>query len=132
LFKFLEKRKKIFVYIPLTVYWIVLFVATSYPTTSIPTLGVSDKIQHMSAFFILGVLLYLTLIFQNKYPKLKEKNVLYTILIGSFYGVLDELHQILIPGRFCELLDFASDFSGLVLAIVFIILLMKVNKFIPE
>jgi VanZ family protein len=130
LFEFLERKKKVFIYIPLTVYWIILFGATSYPTDALPSFGVSDKVEHLSAFFILGILLNLTLIFQNKYPKLKEKNTLYTILIGSIYGIFDELHQILIPGRFCEFLDFVSDFSGLVLAVVFIILIMKVNKFL--
>jgi VanZ family protein len=130
--KLLTQKNKKYIFNALKVYWVLLFIATSYPTNAVPTFGVGDKVEHMSAFFILGVLLNLTLIFQNKYPKFKEKHSLYTIFIGSTYGIFDELHQILIPGRFCEFLDFASDFSGLVLAVVFIILLLKINKFIPE
>ena len=128
--KILEEKNKKIIFNVLKIYWILLFVSTSYPSSSIPTFGVGDKIEHMTAFFILGTLLNLTLVFQNKYPKLKEKNTLYTILIGSCYGIFDELHQLFVPGRSCDFLDFVSDFSGLVLAVVFIILLLKVNKFI--
>ncbi len=128
--KLLEEKNRKFIFNFLKVYWVILFIATSYPSSNIPTFGVGDKVEHMSAFFILGVLLNLTLIFQNKYPKLKVKNSLYTILIGSGYGIFDELHQLFIPGRSCDILDFSADFSGLVLAVVFIILLLKVNKFI--
>jgi VanZ family protein len=130
LIKLLEEKNRKFIFNFLKVYWVILFIATSYPSSNIPTFGVGDKVEHMSAFFILGVLLNLTLIFQNKYPKLKVKNSLYTILIGSGYGIFDELHQLFIPGRSCDILDFSADFSGLVLAVVFIILLLKVNKFI--
>ena len=130
MFKLLEEKNRKFIFNFLKVYWVILFIATSYPSSNIPTFGVGDKVEHMSAFFILGVLLNLTLIFQNKYPKLKVKSSLYTILIGSGYGIFDELHQLFIPGRSCDILDFSADFSGLVLAVVFIILLLKVNKFI--
>lgn len=128
--KILEQKNRKIIFNALKIYWVLLFIATSYPSSSIPTFGVGDKVEHLSAFFILGVLLNLTLIFQNKYPKLKEKNSLYTILLGSCYGIFDELHQLFIPGRSCDFFDFVSDFSGLVLAVVFIILLLKVNKFI--
>jgi VanZ family protein len=132
LLKLFEERNRKIIFTALKIYWILLFIATSYPSSSLPTFGVGDKVEHMTAFFILGVLLNLTLLFQSKYPRLKEKHSLYTILLGSGYAIFDEVHQIFIPGRFCEFLDFAADFTGLVLAVVFIILLLKVNKFIPE
>jgi VanZ family protein len=130
LLKLLEEKNRKLIFNALKVYWVILFIATSYPSSNIPTFGVGDKVEHMSAFFILGVLLNLTLIFQNKYPKLKVKNSLYTLLIGSCYGIFDELHQLFIPGRDCDFFDFTADFSGLVLAVIFIILLLKVNKFV--
>ena len=130
--KLFEERNRKIIFNSLKIYWVLLFIATSYPSSSLPSFGVGDKVEHMTAFFILGVLLNLTLIFQSKYPKIKGKHSLYTILLGSGYGIFDELHQLFIPGRSCDFFDFVSDFSGLVLAIVFIILLLKVNKFIPE
>lgn len=129
--KFLEKRKVPFVYTPLVIYWIVLLAATSFPTIKVPTTSISDKGYHFIAYFGLGVLLNLTLIFQNKYPLLKKKNSFYTLLIGSIYGIFDEIHQYFIPGRSMEFLDFVADFIGLVLALFFVLFLTKVYKFVP-
>ncbi len=130
--KFLEKRKVLLVYTPLVLYWIVLFAATSFPTIKVPTTDVSDKGYHFTGYFVLGVLLNLTLIFQNKYLSLKRKNALYTVLIGSIYGIFDEVHQYFIPGRSMEFLDFVADFSGLVLAVVFVLFLLRLNRFVPQ
>jgi VanZ family protein len=132
LLRFLEKRSVLLVYIPLVLYWIVLFAATSFPTIHVPTTDISDKGYHFSGYFVLGVLLNLTLIFQNKYITLKKKNVLYTLLIGSIYGILDEIHQYFIPGRSMEFLDFMADFFGLVLAILFVLFFIKLYKFVPK
>ena len=127
--KYLEERKIYLVYTPLVIYWIILLAATSFPTDAIPTLGVSDKLLHSAAYFCLGILLNLSLLFQNKYKFLKRKGTWYTILIGAIYGIIDEYHQHYIPGRSMEFLDFASDFLGLVLAVVFLIFLMRISNF---
>jgi len=132
LFRFLEKRKVLLVYTPLVLYWIVLLAATSFSTISVPTTDVSDKIMHFIAYFGLGILLNLTLMFQNKYVNLKKKNWFNTIFIGSVYAALDEFHQYFIPGRSMEFLDFVADFFGLVLAVVFVLFLLRLNKFVPQ
>jgi VanZ family protein len=132
LLKLLQEKKVLLVYIPLVLYWIILLSATSIPSDGIPTTAVSDKVMHFTAYFGLGVLLNLTFIFQNKFSFLKYKSAAATIIIGSIYGGLDEFHQHFIPGRSMEFLDFVADFAGLVLAVVFVILLMKLNNFVPE
>lgn len=129
--RFLEKRKVLLVYTPLVIYWIILLTATSFPTINVPTTDVSDKVYHFAAYFGLGVLLNLTLIFQNKYIVLKRKNSFYTVLIGSLYGIFDEVHQYFIPGRSMEFLDFAADFLGLVLAVLFVLFLLRLYRFVP-
>jgi VanZ family protein len=131
LLKFLEEKKVQLIYAPLVIYWIVLLTATSFPTTSIPTMVISDKVMHFTAYFGLGILLNLTLMFQNRYPVLKIKNAFYTLLIGSVYGVIDEVHQYFIPGRSMEFLDFLADFLGLVLAVILVLSLVRLIKFIP-
>jgi VanZ family protein len=129
LLRFLEKRKVQLVYTPLVIYWIVLLSATSFPTTSLPSIGISDKVMHFTAYFILGVLLNLTLIFQSKYNLLRQKNSLYTLLFGSIYAIIDEVHQHFIPGRFMEFMDFTADFLGLVLAVILVLSLIKFSSF---
>ena len=66
MFEYLEKRKVYLVYVPLIIYWIILFTATSLPAANLPSVAISDKIKHFGAFLGLSVLLSLTLLYQNK------------------------------------------------------------------
>lgn len=129
MFEYLEKRKKWLVYAPLILYWFILFIATSLPSDRLPSIGFSDKIDHFIAYFILAVLLNLTLIFQRKSRLLFEKAMIATIIICLFYGIADELHQILIPGRFAETLDWAADASGTIVGVLIVNFLITKLKY---
>jgi VanZ family protein len=87
--------------------------------------GVNDKIEHLSAFFILGCLINLMLFFQDGSKFLKKHFNVFTLFFGMLYGALDELHQKLVPGRSCEFNDWLSDSSGILIAICFVFLLRK-------
>lgn len=89
------------------------------------TVNVSDKIEHFGAYGLLSVFLYLNLLFQNKFEVFKKYSATFTVLIASIYGLLDELHQILVPGRSAEFLDWLADFSGSVVAVIILRLLLK-------
>ena len=115
-------------YLPLIVYWIILFVATSIPAQSVPSFGVGDKLNHFLAYLILALLLYPTLSFQEKSKFAKCNAVLLTISIILLYGVLDELHQMLIPGRSAEFLDWIADAVGAVCGVLIISSLLKKFK----
>lgn len=130
--KFLERNKKLLVYTPLAFYWIVLLAATSIPTDNFPSITFLDKMVHFVAYFGLGVLFNLTLLFQNKYPLLKRNSYFFTVLIGTIYAILDELHQLFIPGRFGDVMDVLADFTGLVAAVIFVYLIVKLTRFIPQ
>jgi VanZ family protein len=129
LFKYLEKRKVWLVYIPLTIYWLILFTATSLPVQRLPSIGFSDKINHFLAYFILAVLVNLTLIYQRKSRFLFNKASLVTIFIGLLYGAFDELHQILIPGRFAETLDWIADGMGTFVGVLVVYYLISKLKY---
>ena len=132
MFKFLEKRKVWLVYIPLTIYWLLLFTATSLPVQRLPSIGFSDKINHFLAYFILAVLVNLTLIYQRKSRFLFNKASLVTIFIGLLYGAFDELHQILIPGRFAETLDWIADGMGTFVGVLVVYYLISKLKYCLE
>lgn len=132
MFEYLEGRKKLFVYAPLIVYWTILFIATTLPVESIPTVAISDKIHHLVAYFILSVLLYLTLIYQRKSKTLFTNAPSATILLASIYGALDEIHQIFVPGRFADILDWLADFAGTLLGVLLISYLIRKLKYIPS
>jgi VanZ family protein len=132
LFKYLEKRKVWLVYIPLTIYWIILFTATSLPLQRLPSVGFNDKINHFIAYFILAVFVNLTLIYQRKSRFLFKKAALVTIIIGLLYGAIDELHQILVPGRFAETLDWMADGLGTIVGVLVVYYLINRLKYSLE
>lgn len=129
MFSLLERHKVMLVYLPLIFYWILLFTLTSLPSQSVPSVGVNDKVEHMLAYFGLSFLLYLALHFQKRSITLRNYAFIFTFLIIFFYSVLDEVHQLLIPGRSCELLDFLADMVGGILGMVVIRLLIRFYKF---
>jgi VanZ family protein len=85
-----------------------MFILTHLPPSRVPKLRMSDKIEHLMAFMLLGGLLYLCL-----RPRVRQ-TLLIVAIVGAAYGAIDELTQPLV-GRSCELLDWASDVSGIVL-----------------
>lgn len=129
MFNYLERNKIVLVYLPLIFYWILLFTLTSLPSTTVPSVGVSDKIEHFLAYFGLSFLLNLTLLFQKKSRLLKNNALLFTLFFVILYGIADEVHQLLIPGRSCEWLDFLADSVGGILGVLFLQLLMKFFNF---
>lgn len=129
MFNYLERHKILLVYLPLIFYWILLFTLTTLPTESVPSVGVNDKLEHLLAYFGLSFLLYLTLHFQKKSIILKKYAVLFTFLVIFVYGIMDEVHQLLIPGRSCELLDFLADLLGGVIGIIVLKILIKFYKY---
>lgn len=118
LYKTLQEHKVLLVYVPLAVYWGVIFTATTIPVDGLPKLfNAQDKLEHFAAYFILEILLALTLHFQNKYVTLKLKPILFSLLFLSLYAALDEIHQYFIPGRYADIFDWIADVLGGTIAI---------------
>jgi VanZ family protein len=120
LYSYLEKHHKYLINIPLIVYWLILFVLTTLPGNEAINIGVNDKIEHFGAYGLLTVILYLNLFFQDKYSLLKKYPATFSLLVASLYGMVDELHQIFVPGRTADIRDWLADFVGSVLAVLII------------
>ncbi|MBK6680035.1 MAG: VanZ family protein [Ignavibacteriales bacterium] len=104
-------------------YWIILFLGTTLPSSNLPDVPSGDKLNHFAGYAVLSFLLF-------TYLKLKSADTVDEIrifqksfIIASVYGILDELHQIPIPGRFFEWYDILADINGaaLGLALAFIL-----------
>jgi VanZ family protein len=132
LFDYLERRKVYLVYVPLIIYWILLFTATSLPAAHVPSFDVSDKIKHFSAFFGLSVLLSLTLLYQSKVQLFKNYFLAVALIISSLYGLLDEVHQSFVPGRNSEFLDWVADSLGAAAGVLIVYYLLKKFKYFPK
>ena len=73
-----------------------------------------DKFLHIIEYFIFGILLYFSFHKFLKYP------VIVCLIIGVFYGLIDELYQSTVHGRSSSGLDVLADIIGLILGACFV------------
>lgn len=136
MYNFLKRNRIKVLLIPLILYWIILFIGTSLPSDNMSNiLEISDKLKHFTAYFILAFLVNLNLYFQERWKNLAYSTFFYTLIICAFYGLFDELHQILVPNRSAEFLDWVADVSGSLVGVIFsnfFLRFIKKNKSILE
>lgn len=83
------------------------------------------KVAHYVEYIIGGVLfglLFLTYEWNDK------KVILSSILLGIWYAALDEIHQIMVPGRAGRIVDVYIDTLGIATGVVLILIMTKINK----
>lgn len=109
------RRSRIKSYLPAIVWAVLILAVSSIPGLSTPSLGFSmaDKTVHFTEYFILG---YLTARAISSFIKEPLKIFWISSAITSAYGILDEFHQLLIPGRTTEGLDMIADILGSIIA----------------
>ena len=88
----------------------VLFFLSSRPSVGVPLPNGLDKLAHLVAYLVLGLLLARAVSRLGLPP-------LSAIAIGWVYGFLDELHQSFVPGRHAEVGDWIADALGVVLGV---------------
>ncbi len=126
LYNYLSSYTLYFVYIPLILYWITLFVLTTIPAEKMPILFQNqDKIEHFIAYGLLAFLLTLALYFQKKFTLLRSKAFLFAFIFILAYGAVDELHQLFVPGRICDIYDWLADSIGGIFGITIVYLFLK-------
>ena len=129
-------QKNILAYIALILWMLVIFLMSSEiaGTSSarsdeivrtIQSIGVSApadlltflvrKAAHISAYFILGILLFNLL---KEYGLGVKKMIFACIAIAMLYACTDELHQMFVPGRSGEVRDVLIDTAGAALGVV--------------
>ncbi|MBO5232402.1 MAG: VanZ family protein [Clostridia bacterium] len=84
------------------------------------------KFAHFFLFAVLGVFVTSAAI------NLKSKNwvkLLSVALFGLFYGISDEVHQLFIKGRSCEITDVLIDFGGFVFGMCVALLVYRILCF---
>ncbi len=78
--------------------------------------GNIDKLGHFSEYLIFALLLGIGFLKMNKNLKTSMVRVLGII---CFFALFDEYHQRFIPGRSCDLFDYATDmFAGFFACII--------------
>jgi VanZ family protein len=77
----------------------------------------SDKLEHSSAYGILGLLVVWALA-DGRIHNVTFRHVVIAVAISSAYGYSDEVHQLFVPNRTYDLLDWLADTTGASVAAV--------------
>jgi VanZ family protein len=91
----------------------VIFFMSSLPGYEVPEMPFrfGDKFVHALEFGLLGMFLYHFF----RYPRpLVSHPWLGAVIVGVLYAASDEIHQLFVPGRMCDIMDFMVDCIGLV------------------
>ena len=118
LYKIIAENPKRFILQPLIFYWALIFILTTLPGNMLPhTIKLSDKIEHILAYFGLAFLLSFAIrFFRENYLILSR--IFLSLGISFLYGSFDELHQMFIPKRQADFLDLMADTLGAILGIL--------------
>jgi VanZ family protein len=81
----------------------------SLPSFRIP-IPHADKLAHMLVYGVLGYLLGRAAAWGWGWPL--GRSAYFAIIVSSIYGMSDEWHQSLVPGRSVEFTDWAADTVG--------------------
>ncbi len=84
----------------------------------------ASTIAHFCEYLLLGALLMNAL---RSHMPLKRALVV-AIVCASAYGVTDEIHQIFVEGRYCDVFDWLTDTAGATFGAALGAVLMKLNK----
>ncbi len=112
-----NRKRTLFYLLPAVGYAVVIFVVSSV-TLDIEELRpvlTFDKLLHLAEYYILGYLL-MRVFTTSGFPLLASSPVAAVILVGSAYGLSDEIHQFFVPGRDASLMDVFFDVAGVALA----------------
>ena len=121
LFKSLKRNPFYFVHLSLIIYWCFLFIMTTIPVETIPKLfNTQDKLEHFIAYFILSILLTLSFSIQTRFLLIRRNSVLVSVIAIFLYASIDEIHQMFIPGRYCDVYDWIFDVAGGITGILII------------
>ena len=102
-----------------TVSWLLLILLlTLTPGSSLPETSLWDELisfDKVVHFFLFSVLVLLSIIgFTKQYTfdKVRAKAVPYALILGIVYGILIEITQQAVPGRYMELMDVVANTIG--------------------
>jgi VanZ family protein len=96
---------------PPAIYAIAIFVLSSIPNPPAPPGAVTDK--HLHALVYAGLaLLVLRALAAGDARRVTSARALGAAAIAAAYGVTDELHQWVVPGRVVDALDLLANAAG--------------------
>ena len=119
----LEKNLKVISWTFTIFMFLFIYLASSLefqPHGGVFSLGTKAILYHTSVFFALAMFLFISV--------WDIKKIGISLVIVMIYAVLDELHQLFVPGRFSSSIDVFIDFVGIALAFLIYLILITYRK----
>ena len=88
-----------------------IFFFSSLPDPGGTPAGISDKTAHFLIYGVLGAALMRALA-EGRSAAMTLPRILAVVVLGTLYGVSDEIHQYVIPPRTPDIMDVAADSAG--------------------
>ncbi len=119
-------RKYIRYWLPTLIYCVLIFILSSFSKPFPKSLVLlNDKLLHIVEYSILGFLLARS-IFSLDLRYSKRLLFVSAVILSTLYGISDEVHQSLVPGRNVSFGDMISDgFGSLIGAFGYFKMLLK-------
>ena len=94
-------------------YAALIFFMSSFPGYELPEIPFlnGDKLAHGLEFGLFGMLLFRAF----RFPPLSQSPFRLALAVGILYAASDEIHQLFVPGRSCDITDFIADSLGIIL-----------------
>jgi VanZ family protein len=124
-----KKEFKIFYALPLIAWMAVIFVLSSIPGDALPHTDVknADKIAHLTLY---GILAVLSVVAFSHYASAKNRSLVSFYVVSTVvclgYGASDEIHQLFVRNRSCDIFDFLADAAAVI--IVHVLLFYSTRK----
>ncbi len=112
-----QKIKRFIKYwIPVIFCGIIIFLISAIPASRMPNIFTyQDVVGHLSEYTLFGLLWIRA--FKEYYPRQSfTRRLIWIFLFVLIYAILDELHQLFVPGRVAGWDDVGMDMLGLLLA----------------
>jgi VanZ family protein len=80
-----------------------------------------DKIAHAVIYGVLCFLVWRAFFFQSHSIFLRRHALMASVLFSCVYGVLDEIHQLYVPGRSSDPFDVVADGTGALVCVALLV-----------
>ncbi len=99
------------------------------PTYVFPIEEVIRKLAHFTEYMLVGFLSYGIVILWMKNQITGFAIVLLQLVIS---GLMDEIHQYFVPGRYASVKDVLIDTAGGIAGIIFLVIIRKIKKLLSK
>jgi hypothetical protein len=80
-------------------------------------------VYHITIFFALALFFFISFI----RGRWNSKLFIFSILVLIAYGILDEIHQFFVPGRYSSFVDVGFNSLGILLAFMFYLIILELE-----